>query len=338
MSRPPLSARFQIVKQCCQEKGYLFEELDSFGRMLMKVTGNGQELVLLDGHYPLNGEAEVAVAKDKVFANMLLQKRGIRFPEGDYFFITPEYREYRSDGKELDDALVFAKQFGYPLFAKPINGAQGMYARIVQNEVELKNLFKEAVAEHYGMLLQKPLEGQEHRLFLVDGEAFFTYRKARPSVMTDGQKSLLELIDDYLGNQTGIDKVAAREHFNTHLSTIKIDLQTIFTTGQRIFLAPNANPNNGGFIDDVREEVPEPVKEWGRKIAETIKLRVCAVDFFAHESVDENPADFVVLEVNGNPSLKTIWALGHKELAKRIWHSILLKAFGAMEEAQHLRV
>lgn len=336
MSRPPLSARFQIVKQCCQENGYLFEELDSYGRMLMKVTSNGQELVLLDGHYPLNGEAEVAVAKDKVFASMLLQKRGIRFPEGDYFFITPEYREYRSDGRELGDALVFAKQFGYPLFAKPIDGAQGMYARIVQNEVELKNLFKEAVAEHYGMLLQKPLEGQEHRLFLVDGEAFFTYRKARPSVIADGQKSLSDLIDAYLGNQTGINQ-AAREHFIAHLSTIKIDLQTVFAEGKRIFLAPNANPNNGGFIDDVREEVPEPVKEWGRKIAETIKLRVCAVDFFAHESVDENPADFVVLEVNGNPSLKTIWALGHKELAKRIWHSILSKIFAA-KEGQDFRV
>lgn len=330
---PPLSARFQIVKQCCEEKGYLFEELDSYGKMLIKVTAEARELVLLDGHYPLNGEAEVAVAKDKVFASMLLQKAGVGVPDGEYFFITPEYREYRGDGKELDDALEFARTFGYPLFAKPIDGAQGKYARIVKSEADLEKLFKEAVADHYGMLIQKPLEGQEHRLFLVDGVAFFSYRKARPIVKGDGEKNLAELIELYLQSIIGIDKATAYEHFMSHLLNEGLNLKTVFPKGQRVYLAPNANPNNGGFIDDVRGEVPEPVKEWGKKIAETMGLRVCAVDFFAPESVDENPTDFVVLEVNGNPSLKTIWGLGHQTLARRIWHTILTKALREKERS-----
>ena len=90
-----------------------------------------------------------------------------------------------------------------------------------------------------------------------------------------------------------------------------------------LIISPNANPNCGGFIGNLTTTIPPECEEWAVKTAKTMGLRICGIDFFTPDSINDNPKDFLVIEVNGNPSLKVVWGLGYQLLIKAIWQYIV---------------
>jgi hypothetical protein len=68
------------------------------------------------------------------------------------------------------------------------------------------------------------------------------------------------------------------------------------------------------------------LRDWARKLAGTVSLRVTGLDLFSRsELADVN--DIFVTDVNGSPNLGTLYDLGHRELVLEVWRSILDKTF-----------
>jgi glutathione synthase/RimK-type ligase-like ATP-grasp enzyme len=95
-------------------------------------------------------------------------------------------------------------------------------------------------------------------------------------------------------------------------------------------VSPVANLAAGGRIDKYYESVPEAVRQWVAGIADAIGLRLLGVDAFMPDGLD-HPDTALALDVNGSPTLTSIYRGGHRELALEIWRDIIERALKGMK-------
>ena len=314
----------EVVRKVCEQQGWKFEEIDPYTGLIGRISNDTKSLLWKSGTYPGNEATSVGIANDKGYTGNILKSAGINVPDGDYFFVVPEYREFRPDGKEITDALVCANTMGYPVFVKPINGRAGQNAGVVSNDLELLHRLIEIGRRSHGTMVQKVVSGKEHRVYWADGEIGFTYRKIPAEIVGDGSSTVSQLIEQM--NTSMIVSIAEGNEFAANaLAESGYNLQDTLPTGQKVVLSASANLNVGVLIDDFRSQAPEAVIEWTRKISKATGLSVLGIDLFAPNSIDDDPEDFTVLEVNASPMLKVAWALGYRERVEEIWRRIISK-------------
>ncbi|NOQ35731.1 MAG: hypothetical protein GQ569_07525 [Methylococcaceae bacterium] len=328
MSVAQPSERLEIIKQICEEKAYHFEYVDNFTQLLAKVSINDKAAFFNFSQYPLNNATSSTLVRDKAFTYTLLEKAGFKIPQGDYFFITHKWRESRNDGKELSDALRYAKQLGYPVFAKPLNGTFGNFANLIHTEEELLFHCQKASEKYFAMIIQQPVFQKEHRIFVMDGKVRFAYCKAQAVIKGDGVKTIAELIKQFISQTPTIhsDYKLNETFIDENLKKHTLNKSSILENNYLFEISPNANPNSGGFVDDLRLNVSPACEQWAADVAKSAGLRVCGIDFFTENNLDDAPEDFTIIELNSNPALGTMIKLGHEPLVKSILADMLEKS------------
>ncbi len=315
---------FKIIQQICIEKGYQFKNLDSFSEILAQITTPTRQVLISSKGYPLNTASAMKIANDKALTGLVLKNAGINVPEGDYFFISPERRQERPNGKELLDAINYAKVLNYPVFIKPINGLSGNFALLIDNEADLSLSLQRMAQKYFAVIIQKPLFQVEQRIFVLDNKVRFAYTKKRTMIVGDGVSSIKTLMLPFIENQ---QYFVNSEYIQNNLVAKGYSYTTVLNAEEQFFLSSNANPNSGGIISEIYTSVSKECEAWAINIAKTMGLDLCGIDFFVPQNLTDNPSKFTVIEVNANPSLRTLWRLGYQELIKSIWEDILQKSF-----------
>ncbi len=307
----------------------MFNVLDDYTELLAEISDKRSSFLWCAGHYPLNSALGVSIANDKAHTYQRLKSKGIRVPEGEHFFIVPEYRELRPKGRELNDAMAYAHKLGFPLFVKPLNGAMGRYAAMVNSPAELAHKLVEIGRADYSAIIQKVADGKEHRIFVLDGEIGFSYRKMPAEITGNGVDTVGQLVSNLNRKLIAQLDIQAPDQHN-RLCKLKLTAESILKANQTVRLSESANPNIGAIIDDFRIQVPDKIKTWACSVVQSLELRIGGIDFFAPDSVEDDPNDFTVIEVNANPMLKTAWHLGHTERVEYIWETLLKKRFAEL--------
>ncbi len=114
-------------------------------------------------------------------------------PEGEHFFLNPPPDRYdRPPGRDRADALAYAVTLsgGYarPLVVKPNSGKGAKPVTLIGSEAELSAALDAIAREDDLALIQRFVDAPEFRLFLVDGEIAFLYRKSRSAIVGDGKE------------------------------------------------------------------------------------------------------------------------------------------------------
>lgn len=78
---------------------------------------------------------------------------------------------------------------------------------------------------------------------------------------------------------------------------------------------------------DFRTEFSADVIEWSEELADIMGLTVLGVDLFSPDNIDSGSENFSILEINGNPFLKTIYKNGYSRAAIDVWKQLLSKRF-----------
>ena len=121
-----------ILASVARELGYEVDVPDRFSGYLLRVRDPGTGASFHSGTGPLpafsgNDMVLGAVCRDKAFCYQLLETDGFAVPEGGHYFITGARRDCRPSGRELSDALSFARRlsgdFTRLLVVKPNSGA-----------------------------------------------------------------------------------------------------------------------------------------------------------------------------------------------------------------------
>lgn len=264
--------------------------------------------------YALNDARAASLARDKAFCAKAMEAAGVPCVPGRMFFVTERWAEMRSPGREPADARAYAAAADYPLFCKPISGSNGLFAEVIADCDAFEDYLCRVSREHFAILVQPFLRGVEHRVFMLNGEALFCYRKELPCLAGDGRSTLKELLAA-LPRDTVPAQTRARDSAGSLLA-----MHDRPAFGARIILEGPANRAAGGGATDLREGSPEPLAQIARAAVNAIGLSLAGVDIF-DLSPQGDLSELTVIEVNSNPMIQTLEDGGRWDLITTIWRA-----------------
>jgi glutathione synthase/RimK-type ligase-like ATP-grasp enzyme len=328
-----LPKSLQILQEACARESVSFTVVDTFSGFVVRLAKGGNSVLAGAagiGVYPLNRAAPFAVARDKAFTHYVLCQDGFAVPDGEHFFLNPPERYVRPPGRERSDALAYGRKLSrgweLPLVVKPNSGKGARLVTFVQNEAELIVALEEIAPIDDLALVQSFVDAPEFRLFLVDGEIAFAYRKTRSEIVGDGESTVRELCKQLVSERPEqLAGLATSSYLRSQLRAHGLTQDSVLSKNVRLAVDFVSNISASGRFDGFLEP-SDALREWARRLAKTASLRVTGVDIFSESRLAET-RDIVVTDVNGSPNLGSLYDLGHRDLVFAVWSSILRKTF-----------
>ena len=235
------------------------------------------------------------ISRDKDLTKNLISSCGVPIPEG---------REVDS----ADDAWDAAEDIGVPVVVKPTDGnhGRGVFIDLMTKE-EVAKAYAIAVGEGSGVLVERSIQGIEHRLLVVGGKLVAANRSDLITVMGDGKSTVLALID----SQINIDPRRGTTELHP-LSIIKIDTaakmelerqglngESVPAKGREVLIQRNAN-----HAFDCTDEVHPDTAQLASLAARVVGLDIAGIDLVCQDiSKPLSAQGGAVVEVNAGPSL-----------------------------------
>lgn len=242
----------------------------------------------------------VDIACDKERTKATLRSASIPVPDGDIIVDMAELMEVIGD-------------IGFPLAIKPHNGNQGKGVSLnLSTMEEALAAYEKAKSYSNEVIVEKYFEGKDFRLLVINYR-FIAAAERTPAMVTgNGFSTIRELVD--MANLNP----ARGDHHETILTRIKIDkhteeflrfqdrsLEDIPRKGEIIYLKRTANLSTGGTSEDVTDHVHPEIISMAERVARTIGLDICGIDFICEDiSKPLKTGKGVVIEVNAAPGLR----------------------------------
>jgi glutathione synthase/RimK-type ligase-like ATP-grasp enzyme len=266
--------------------------------------------------YALNDARAASIARDKAFCAEALRQAGLPVLPGRMFFVTARWADMRSPGREPEDALAFAQSADYPLFCKPISASNGLHAEVIENAEAFADYMNRVAREHFAILAQPFVRAAEHRVFVLEGRALFSYRKSPPSVDGDGRSTLQTLVDALPRDSSAPARAALGRDDSGH----RVGPDAVPGAGRRVTLDGPANRAAGGGACELRDGAPAPMAQLALAATRALGLRLAGVDIF-DLSAARDGSRLAVIEVNSNPMIATLEEHGRWDLIIEIWRA-----------------
>lgn len=321
----PIPDSTRYARDAAETIGARFEDLDGGDGYLFRIS-RGDHFFLGGGGnvcaYPVNSAPAYTISRDKAHTKAVLAANNVPVIPGALFFSHTRRAALRAPGREAADAARHAQRLGYPVFCKPNHGSRGTFAEIIASPAALADYIARIAPDFESFLIEPVLDGAEHRVFVQDGHPVFHSTKSAPALVGDGRTTLTGLLarlnDDL--RQQGVSAAPPAAFAGR-------DPRSILAPGERFTLAGRRNLSAAGSVDTVSETVPPALARPAIAAVAALGLRVGAVDLF-DLSPARDYADIVVIEVNGNPGLRTLELAGRSDLIRAIWVSMLNASLG----------
>jgi len=236
-----------------------------------------------------------SISRDKDLTKSLLQSCGVPVPEG---------RMVDSPA----DAWDAAEDIGVPVVVKPYDGnhGRGVFTNLMTRE-EVETAYGVALDEGSGVMVERFVPGNEHRLLIVGGKLVAAAMGETASVVGDGKSTIEELIElqinsdprrgsteDHPLNRVRLDSAARLE-----LKRQGMDGSSVPPEGRSVLIQ-----RSGNVAFDVTERVHPSVAATAALAARVVGLDIAGVDLVA-EDISQPLAGQrgAIVEVNAGPGL-----------------------------------
>lgn len=242
----------------------------------------------------------VELASDKEETNKILAGLGLPVPQQELV-------------QSETQALRAARRIGFPVVTKPYNGNHGRGISIrLSSEPEVAHGYAVAREHSRSVVVESFLEGDDHRLLVVNGQLVAATRRTPGHVVGDGTHSVEQLID--MVNQdprrgVGHEKVLTRLELDAQaqkmLERAELNAQSVPAAGQMVYLRSTANLSTGGTATDVTDVIHPDNREMAERAVRAIGLDVGGVDFLSKNITESYRAiGGGICEVNAAPGFR----------------------------------
>ncbi len=241
------------------------------------------------------GAIAEGICSDKDLTRSLLKACGVPVPEGRLV-------------ESIAQAWEAAQDIGLPVVVKPIDGnhGRGVFTNLISRQ-EVETAFGIAVDEGSGVVVERFIPGDEHRLLIVGGRLVAAARGEAATVIGDGVSTVAQLIEQQLNsdprrgrgedqplNIIRLDSAAQMEIARQGFERDSIPAQGVCVVIQR----------NGNVSIDVTDQVHPKVAGAVCLAAKVVGLDIAGVDLVAKDIAqplqDQGGA---IVEVNAGPGL-----------------------------------
>ncbi|CAB1367761.1 cyanophycin synthetase [Denitratisoma oestradiolicum] len=237
------------------------------------------------------------ISRDKDLTKRLLQSCGVPVPEGQVV-ASPE------------EAWEAAQDIGLPVVVKPSDGNHGRGVSIELSDAdEIRAAFAVADAEGSEVIVERHIQGDEHRLLVVGGKLVAATRGDSLWIEGDGESTVAQLIDTQINcdprrgeaEEFPLEPIVLEREPTTRLllSRQGLDGDAVPATGQMVLIQ-----RNGNMANDVTDRVHPEVAAAVALAARVVGLDIAGIDLVAEDI--SRPLDVqrgAIVEVNAGPSL-----------------------------------
>jgi cyanophycin synthetase len=242
----------------------------------------------------------VELASDKEETNKILATLGLPVPKQELV---------QSEGQ----AVRAAKRIGFPVVTKPYNGNHGRGISIrLTTEQEVAHGFGVAREHARSVIVETFLEGDDHRLLVVNGNLVAATRRTPGQVIGDGEHTVEQLVDTVNRDPrrgVGHEKVLTRLELDAQaqkmLEAANLTVQSVPASGQVVLLRSTANLSTGGTATDVTDVIHPDNREMAERAVRAIGLDVGGVDFLCKDITESyRTIGGGICEVNAAPGFR----------------------------------
>jgi cyanophycin synthetase len=235
------------------------------------------------------------ISRDKDLTKTLLEACGVPVPQG---------RAVDS----ADDAWTAAESIGVPVVVKPCDGnhGRGVFTNLRTRE-EIATAYGIAADEGSGVIVERFISGNEHRLLVVGGKLVAAARGMAASIVGDGTSTVRELIQSQLNSDPRRGRTEDHPLNLVHLDSAArleiarqgFDADSIPPAGTHVLIQ-----RNGNVAFDVTDIVHPSVAAHVELAARVVGLDIAGVDLVA-DDISRPLAEQggAVVEVNAGPGL-----------------------------------
>jgi|GEM_PF-626042 len=242
------------------------------------------------------GAFDICENKDKT--KKILSEAGLPVPKGKKF----------TKGTNIETIIDYANQLDYPLVLKPTNenAGIGVFSNI-QNETAFRSALHH-LQEDLGydeILVEEHIDGNEYRIFFVNGEILAATNRIPANIKGDGVHSINELIENKNKSKEENPALSSKiiekdKEVTDSVKALNYDYDTVPKNGETIYLRSKSNVSRGGDSIDVTDKLPDRIKAIAKNAANAIEgLDIGGLDMI----IDDDFEKAVILEINTKPMI-----------------------------------
>jgi len=235
------------------------------------------------------------ISRDKDLTKQLLQSCGVPVPEGR--LVT-----------SAEDAWEAACEIGVPVVVKPYDGnhGRGVFTNVMTRE-EVESAWQIAIEEGSGVIVERFVQGKEHRLLVVGGRMVAAARGEPAFVVGNGRSTVTELIDLQLNSDPSrgstddrpLNFVRIDSSARMELARQGYDAESVPPPGQQLLIQ-----RNGNVAIDVTAEVHPSIAHAVAVAADVVGLDIAGIDLVVEDiSKSLSAQRGAIVEVNAGPGL-----------------------------------
>ncbi len=288
----------QAIVDEAQRRGIPVHRLNSHSLVRLGMGRNLRRIQATMSDY--TSAIAVEIAQDKDDTKRALDLVGLPVPSGDV-------------AGSLDEALEMAKDVGFPVILKPLDGnhGRGISPRL-DDEEALRDAWPITSKVSRRAVVEKFAVGRDHRALVVNGKLVACAERVPAHVIGDGSHSVRELVDIAnadprrgIGHRNILTKLIVDEETEHFLRDNGLSCDHVPAEGERVVLRPTANLSTGGTsIDRTDEMHPENIMAC-ETAANIIGLDIAGIDIISADiSVPFRENGGVIIEVNAAPGIR----------------------------------
>ncbi|MFO1406719.1 MAG: cyanophycin synthetase [Steroidobacteraceae bacterium] len=242
----------------------------------------------------------VELASDKEETNKILATLGLPVPRQELV-------------QSESQAIRAARRIGFPVVTKPYNGNHGRGISIrLTTEEEVARGYAVAREHSRSVIVETFLEGDDHRLLVVNGQLVAATRRTPGHVVGDGVhtvEQLVEIVNRDPRRGVGHEKVLTRLELDAQaesmLARAELTAQSVPAAGRVVYLRSTANLSTGGTATDVTDVIHPDNREMAERAVRAVGLDVGGVDFLSKDITESyRRIGGGICEVNAAPGFR----------------------------------
>lgn len=242
----------------------------------------------------------VEIASDKDLCSRLLSDLGLPVPKQAFV-------------RDAEEAIEAAEDIGYPVVVKPVDGNHGRGVAVnLTTEDEVAEAFEIAIEEGSGVVVESMILGDDHRLFVVNGELVAAARRMPGHVVGDGEKTIAELVEIVnldprrgVGHENMLTRLELDAAADVLLTAAGYTPETIPAAGETVYLRKTANISTGGTAIDVTDTIHPDNKLMAERAIKAVGLDIGGVDFLTTDITRSyRETGGAICEINAGPGMR----------------------------------
>ena len=235
------------------------------------------------------------ISRDKDLTKSILESCGVPIPQGRAV-------------DHAQDAWDAAQDLGLPVVVKPVDGNHGRGVFInLDTQQEIEAAYAVEVDEGSGVLVERFIRGNEHRLLIVNGKLAAAAKGQAALVTGDGTHTIDELIALQInsdprrgrGEEQPLNPVRIDSAARLELKRQGFDAESIAPLGGEVLIQ-----RNGNVAFDCTDEVHPEVAAIAATAAKAVGLDVAGIDLVTEDiSRPLSETGGAIVEVNAGPGL-----------------------------------